>query len=101
MSQWHNDKRDWIIYLLTKGENKYVGITSKTMHERLARHKKTARKPETNNLLHNKMVASGFSGWRMKQLARVQGNYHEARLAERKYIHLSNLNETLNPQLLN
>ena len=95
MSEWHNHKRDWIIYLLEKDGHRYVGITSKTMNERLLRHKMTARKPETNNQLHNTMIQSGLRGWKMKRLAKVRGNYHEARLAERRFMHLSNLNESL------
>ena len=68
MQDWLNRERDWIVYLMSKHNYKYVGITSKTMRDRLKRHKKFALNPESNTLLHNAMRRTGFGGWRMKRL---------------------------------
>ena len=97
MQGWLNTERDWIVYLMSKHNYRYVGITSKTMRDRLKRHKKFALNPESNTLLHNAMRRTGFGGWRMKRLTRLRGTYYDAREVERSYMYLSNLNESLNP----
>ena len=95
MSSWYNEKRDWIVYLLSKNENRYVGITSRSMQNRLRRHKKSAQNPAIDSLLHNKMRRLGLDGWKMRKLTSLHGDYYEARAIERFYMYLSNLNETL------
>ena len=95
MEQWKKETKKWIVYLMYKGNHRYVGITSKSMPDRLERHKKTALKPETNTLVHNTMNRVGLANWNMKKLATLRGTYHEARELERSYMYLSNLNETL------
>lgn len=97
MQEWLNKKRDWTVYLMSKNNGHYVGITSKTMKDRLKRHKKFAEKPTSNTLLANQMRRIGSTGWEMKALTRLHGNYYAARKIERSYMHLSNLNESLNP----
>ena len=97
MQGWLNTERDWIVYLMSKHNYRYVGITSKTMKDRLKRHKKFAEKPTSNTLLANQMRRMGQNGWEMKALTHLHGNYYAARKIERSYMHLSNLNESLNP----
>ena len=97
MQDWLNRERDWIVYVMSKGHYRYVGITSKTLKDRLKRHKKFVENPANYTLLANAMRQVGDDGWRMKRLARLRGTYYDAREVERTYMYLSNLNESLNP----
>ena len=73
---WYNEKRDWIVYLLSKNENRYVGITSRSMQNQLRRHKKSAKNPAIDSLLHNKMRRLGLDNWKMRKLTHIHGNYY-------------------------
>ena len=90
---WYNETRPWTVYLLSKGGNKYVGITSKSLRARLTKHKKMALNPTRLTPINIAMQRAGLNNWRMKKLASLKGTFYEAREIERTYLHLSNLNQ--------
>jgi len=90
---WYNETRPWSVYLLTKGNYKYVGITSKSLRARLTKHKKMAENPTRLTPINVAMQRAGLNNWRMKKLATLNGTFYEARDVERTFLHLSNLNE--------
>ena len=65
MQDWLNRERDWIVYVMSNGHYRYVGITSKTLKDRLKRHKKFVENPANYTLLANAMRQVGDDGWRM------------------------------------
>ena len=92
-ANWYSEHRNWIVYLLTKGNYSYVGITSKSLKARLRKHKEMSQNPTRYTPLNQMMKILGTANWRIKKLADVVGDFYKAREVERSFMFLSNLNE--------